>query len=138
MGLFSTATPFIMKNTAKVLLAIFISISCFIPMSQAAMIGTQQIINHEQAQTNRVHLNNTLNRADLATQLEAAGINPAQLESRIASLSDEEVATLNQQLEQLPAGGGILGTAVFVFLVLLLTDILGYTSIFPFIKKTVN
>ena len=126
------------RYTVKVLLAIFVSISCFIPMSQAAMIGTQQIISHEQAQTDRAHLNDLLSRADLAAQLEAAGVDPTQLESRIASLSDEEVATLNQQLDQLPAGSGILGTALLIFLVLLLTDILGYTNVFPFVKKTVN
>lgn len=138
MDISKTVTPYIVKGIVKILLAIFVSISCFIPMSQAAMIGTQQIISHEQAQTDRAHLNDLLSRADLATQLEAAGVDPAQLKSRIASLSDKEVATLNQQLDQLPAGGGILGTAVFIFLVLLLTDILGYTNVFPFVKKTVN
>jgi hypothetical protein len=126
------------RYTVKVLLAFFISISCFIPMGQAAMIGTQQIINHEQAQTDRAHLNTLLSRADLAAQLGAAGVDPAQLQSRIASLSDEEVTILNQRLDQLPAGSGIIGTAALIFLVLLLTDILGYTNVYPFVKKTVN
>jgi len=126
------------RYTVKILLAMFVSISCFIPMSQAAMIGTQRIINHEQAQTDRAHLNTLLSRADLAAPLEAAGVDPSQLESRIAGLSDEEVTILNQQLDQLPAGSGIIGTAALIFLVLLLTDILGYTNVFPFVKKTVN
>ena len=43
-------------------------------------------------------------------------------------------------IDPLPAGGDalgvILGVALIVFLVLLITDIMGYTDIFPFVKKT--
>ena len=43
------------------------------------------------------------------------------------------------QIERLPAGGSaigvIIGAALIVFLVLLATDILGYTDVFPFVKK---
>jgi hypothetical protein len=126
------------RVTAKLLLAMFVSISCFIPMTQAAMIGTQQMMNNAQAQQDRAHLTAMLQRADLIAQLEQAGVDPQQLQARIATLTDQEVATLNAQLDQLPAGSGILGVAVFIFLVLLATDIAGYTDVFPFVKKTVN
>ena len=42
------------------------------------------------------------------------------------------------QVQDLPAGGDILGVAVLIFLVLLFTDIMGYTKVFPFVKKTVH
>jgi hypothetical protein len=132
----------ISKNTKRAtissLLLMFISMTCFIPMAQAAMIGTDQIMDHSQAQQDRAHVKDLLNRADLAAQLKAAGVDPTQLQARIDGLTDEEVALLADQLDQLPAGSGILGVAVFIFLVLLGTDIMGYTDVFPFVKKTVN
>lgn len=122
----------------KVMIFSFLSVSLYLPVTQAAMVGTQQLLSQQQAQDDRAHLQELLNRADLTAQLEAAGVDPAKLQARIATLTDEEVALLNEQLDQLPAGGGVLGVAVFIFLVLLATDILGYTDVFPFVKKTIN
>jgi len=107
-------------------------------MTQAAMIGTQQMMSNAQAQQDRAQLSTMLQRADLVAQLEQAGVNPQQLQARITTLTDQEVATLTEQLNQLPAGSGILGTAVLIFLVLLATDIAGYTDVFPFVKKTIK
>jgi hypothetical protein len=134
MKLTSTLARFM----TKVMLFSFLSVSLYLPMSQAAMVGTQQLLDQQQSQSDRTHLQELLNRADLASQLQAAGVDPAKLQARIATLTDEEVALLNDQLDQLPAGSGILGVAVLIFLVLLATDILGYTDVFPFVKKTVN
>ena len=132
----------ITKSTQRIaisnLLLIFVSITCFSPVAQAAMIGTGQMMDHNQAQQERAHVKTLLNRAELAAQLKNAGVDPTQLQARVDALTDEEVALLANQLDQLPAGSGILGTAVFIFLVLLATDILGYTAVFPFVKKTVD
>jgi hypothetical protein len=66
------------------------------------------------------------------------GIDPQEAQARIDSLSDAEVNDIVDKLDQLPAGG-VLGTILIisflVFLILLLTDIAGYTDIFPFVKK---
>ncbi len=126
------------RATISSLLLIFVSVACFFPVAQAAMIGTGQMMDHSQTQQDRTHVKTLLNRADLATQLKSADVDPAQLQARIDALTDEEVALLADQLDQLPAGSGILGTVLLVFLVLLATDILGYTEVFPFVKKTVN
>ena len=68
----------------------------------------------------------------------AQGIDPLEAQARVDSLSDAEAVRFAGMIEQLPAGGNvawIVGLAVFVFLVLLVTDILGFTDIFPFVKK---
>jgi hypothetical protein len=39
-------------------------------------------------------------------------------------------------MDALPAGGDALGVALIVFLVLLFTDIMGYTKIFPFTRSS--
>jgi hypothetical protein len=42
-------------------------------------------------------------------------------------------------MDQLPAGGDavgvLIGASLFVFIVLLITDILGFTDVFPFVKS---
>jgi len=126
------------RATISSLLLIFVSMACFLPAAQAAMIGTGQIMDYSQAQQDRTHIKALLNRAELAAQLKDAGVDPVQLQARLDALTDKEVALLAGQLDQLPAGSGILGTVLVVFLVLLATDILGYTEVFPFVKKTVN
>ena len=39
-----------------------------------------------------------------------------------------------QKLNELPAGGDLVSTIALIFLVLLFTDIMGWTDIFPFVK----
>lgn len=88
--------------------------------------------------TERDGLLRLLDRADVQTQLQAYGVTAEQAKARVAALSDVEAAQLAAQIDSLPAGGdlgGSLITAILVvFLVLLLTDILGFTKIFPFTK----
>ena len=123
------------RNIARAMLICFAPFAVFASVTQAAMIGTDQVISSTQAQTDRAQLKDTLSRVDLTEQLRSAGVDPVQLQDRVDSLTDEEVAMLNEQFDQLPAGSGILGLAVFVFVVLLITDILGYTNTFPFVES---
>jgi hypothetical protein len=52
----------------------------------------------------------------------------------VASLTDAEVARINQQIEKLPAGGdSFLGILVLIFIIFVITDALGATDIFPFV-----
>ena len=76
-----------------------------------------------------------LERDDVRAQLAARGVDLGEAQARVAALSDEEAADLAARIDSLPAGGvSVLGVALVVFLVLLLTDILGYTKVFPFTK----
>ena len=69
----------------------------------------------------------------------ARGIDPEEAKARVDALSDSEVVQLAEQIEQLPSGGDglgvVIGGALFVFLVLLITDILGFTDVFPWVKS---
>lgn len=103
--------------------------------AQAALISTERLVQAQQAQSERERLAASLNRADVKQQLLAYGVKPADVQARVEGLTDQEIQTLAAQMDTLPAGGDVLGLAVFVFLVLLLTDILGYTDIFPFVVK---
>ncbi len=83
----------------------------------------------------RARVANVVDRADVQAQLQAYGVSPAEVKARIAALTDEEAAELAARIDSLPAGGiGILSAILVVFLVLLITDILGLTKVFPFTR----
>ena len=105
----------------------------------AAMIPTEATIDQIKAQDARDHLKALISRNEIKKSLTFNGIDPDEAKARIDSLSDSEVIKVADKIEQIPAGGGafgaIIGAALIVFLVLLLTDILGYTDVFPFVKS---
>jgi len=113
-------------------------LACPYQSAWALMIGTESTINVDRGQSSRDYLNNLLAREDIQAALVSNGINPQEAKARIDCLSDAEVDDIVNKLDQLPAGG-VLGTiliiAFLVFVILLLTDIAGYTDIFPFVKK---
>jgi hypothetical protein len=77
-----------------------------------------------------------LDREDVQAQLQAHGVRPADVKARVAAMTDDEAARLAGQLESLPAGGAdALAIILAVFIILIITDILGVTKIFPFSSK---
>jgi hypothetical protein len=100
---------------------------------QAAMIGTDTLLQQHQSQRDREQLLALLGRDEVEQQLAALGVDVADASERVAQLTDSEVRQLNARLGELPAGGDVLGLAVLVFLVFVVTDVIGATDIFPFI-----
>ncbi|MDT8283366.1 MAG: DUF6627 family protein [Gammaproteobacteria bacterium] len=100
---------------------------------QAAIISNNQIINEAQQKNQRQAILQTIARKDVQQQLFEMGVNPADIENRINQMTQQEIAQLNQQMNELPAGAGILGIIVLVFIVFVITDVIGATDIFPFI-----
>ena len=123
-------------------LSIFVATAIFWMSVQtsahAAIVGTEEIVAEQQIVIERSSLLLALDREDVKQALITHGVDPYMAKQRVASLTDEEVVALNQQIEEMPAGSGALGLIVFVFIVLLITDILGFTDVFPFVKKTVR
>ncbi|MFT3956229.1 MAG: PA2779 family protein [Piscinibacter sp.] len=131
-----------MKTTTRWmtrLIAVCLSFAGFMHSAQATLVSTEQVAASEgvtSAAEQRAHVNELLNRTDVAAALQERGIDMAQAQARIAALTDAEVAHLSHTLDTAPAGASdILGTIVFIFLLLLITDILGFTKIFPFTRS---
>ena len=103
--------------------------------AHAAVVGNGQLIHQVQQANDRDALLQTISRADVQEQLLAMGVTMADIESRINQMTQEEVAQLNLQIDQMPAGGGVLGVALVVFIVFVVTDVIGATDIFPFIHS---
>lgn len=121
-------------------LAVLFAWSClFLPGSPAVAgwVSTRHALEGPRAE-----LASLIDREEIALGLRELGISPAEAKRRVAGLTDAEARDALGRLDTLPAGGNPVATVVtaglVVFLVLLLTDILGFTDIFPFVKKTVR
>ena len=102
--------------------------------AQAAMISNGQIIGEVQAELDRSDVLQILEREHAKQQLKALGVSPEMVKERVSHMTDHEVAQLNQHLADLPAGGDVLGVILILFIVFIITDMLGATNIFPFVK----
>lgn len=108
--------------------------------AMAALVGTDAVLDASRVQNARETVRALMAREDIHAALVRQGIDPAEAAARAEALSDSEAVRLADAAESLPAGGtsalGIIVVALLVvFFVLLLTDILGYTNVFPFTKK---
>lgn len=101
---------------------------------QAAMMSTQQMLQTQQTEMDREKIVQLLNREDVQQQLKAMGVAPQYVKNRVDVMTDSEVAQLNQHLSELPAGGSVIGVVAVVFLVFVITDAIGVTDIFPFVR----
>ena len=108
--------------------------------AQAAMVTTDQVVAQSEVAGERARVMRFMAREDVRQQLQALGIDPDEAARRTESLSDDEIQQIAQQMDELPAGQGVIGVLLFVvivlFLVLLITDLVGATDVFPFIKKS--
>ncbi|MES2663528.1 MAG: PA2779 family protein [Pseudomonadota bacterium] len=101
-----------------------------VAQASSALISTESAVEVEQSSA----LKNALNRSDVQAALIEKGISVAEAQARVNAMTQAQLAQLDKQLADMPAGANIVGAVVFVFLVLLITDILGVTDVFSFVK----
>ncbi len=104
------------------------------PAGATGLISTEQLAAAD-AGSERARLLAALDRAELAAQLQDRGVSAAELRARVAALTDAEAAELMARIDSAPAGADIIGTLFAVFIILLVTDILGFTKVFPFTRS---
>ena len=83
----------------------------------------------------RAKISAFLDRADVLTELQKRGVSVSEAQARVNALTDDEAHKIAGRLDQLPAGGDVLGFIFLIFIVLLITDILGLTKVFPFTRS---
>ena len=125
----------IIRPVALIVTTAVLSMSLYIPAVQASMVTTDQVMGVAEATAARTLLEMTIMRVDVQQALLAQGVNPQDIQARVAALSDSEAAQMASQLDELPAGGDGLGLIVMVFLILVVMDIVCLTNIFPFTVK---
>lgn len=122
---------------SKIILSFVLSITLFAQVSWGQVASTGALLEYPLSVSSYEKVGQFVEREDVAKTFETMGIDPEMVEQRIAMMSDDEILKISSQIDTLPAGGdfgGIVGAVVFVFIVLLITDILGFTKIFGFTR----
>ena len=115
----------IMKRLVHCLLVCLLALSTSLPAS-AAMLGTAQI----QAGAAPSGLADVAGQRDwIRSQLITAGVDKSLAGERVAAMTDGQVAAIHQRLDETPAGGN--SGLVILILILVITEIMGYTDIVP-------
>lgn len=134
--------PIAFRRIAAALAFAFALVNLPMGAVQAGMVQTDQVVEQSasvEATEARETVGAFLARDDVKQELQAMGVDPAEAQARVASLSDAEAASLAQTIDEAPAGqgalGAIIGAGVLIFIVLLITDLLGFTSVFDFTNK---
>ncbi len=106
------------------------------PMARGAIVPTEQLLSEDAATQDREQVMNFLAREDVRREIEALGIDPEEAAARAKALSDADIAQIANKLDETAAGqnglGAIVGAVVLIFIILLITDLLCLTTVFPF------
>ena len=97
----------------------------------SGMVSTQQLLHEVQLNQQRASVSAFLDRSEVQAQLMARGVDVADAQARVASLGAAELGTLAAQIDELPAGEGLLEAVLFLLVIFMLLDIAGVTDIFP-------
>ena len=131
--------PSLNRTIECVLVVSLCTLGLPIPAAQAELVATDRVETTRQGQLSaREVLGSLFDRADVRAALERHGVSADDAKARVNALSDEEVERLAARCDSLPAAGNgfesALWLGVLVFLILLVTDILGFTKVFSFTR----
>jgi hypothetical protein len=119
-----------LQKTVLQLLVVSLTVAAPLAPAHAVIVGTDMAI----AMTDRgeavSRINAVLMRDDVRGQLEALGVDPERAMERVEAMTPGELAQLDAKLQDLPAGGSVLGVLGAVLLVLIILEVLGVTNVF--------
>lgn len=136
MVLFESST--MLKKINRFLAAVLIPCLTLTGMpltAQATLITTEQAMVTPAGDAHRDRVTAFFSRDDVRSELQAQGVSADEAIARVQAMSDTEVAQLADRVDEAPAGAGVVGVMFSVFLILLVTDILGFTKVFPFTRS---
>jgi hypothetical protein len=127
------------KSISLFMIISFLACNLAADAARAGMIGTETALQAVGREEGLAIVTAFLEREDVRQAMARQGVDVLEAQKRVAALSETELHRIAQQIDQLPAGGDGVGTVVgallLVFLVLLVTDILGLTHVYPFVTK---
>lgn len=126
-----------MKIPRQIIVYLFVFSLTMLSLTEpvhAALIATEQMSAQQTREAKQQKISQALARPELVRQLESMGVSTDQAWQRAQALTDQELSMLAEQANRLPAGGDFFGTVGVIFVILLITDILGFTKVFPFTR----
>jgi hypothetical protein len=128
------------RNIARVLVVSMFCLGLPIPAAHAELVATDEADTAQPIRTSaRERIASLLDRAEVRAGLERHGVSASEAKARVDALSDDEIGRVTARLDALPAGGDAISAALLVgflaFVILLVTDILGFTKVFSFTRS---
>lgn len=127
-----------MKTAKRLIASVLIASTTLMGLpltAHAGIVSSDTTLTAGAAEANRDRVTTFLARADVQKAMQERGVDAANAVERVQSMSDAEVSQLAGRIDQAPAGGDIIGVLFTVFIILLVTDILGLTKVFPFTRS---
>jgi len=118
------------KSITTLVVVAFTLLSIQAPV-MAGVVTAEQMMAEQRIDQQRESVQNFLSREDVKAQLMARGVDIGAAQSRVASMSATELASMQQQIDSMPAGEGVLGLVIALLVIFMLLDIAGVTDIFP-------
>jgi hypothetical protein len=123
------------KITGLILTCSMLTISLPMQTARADMVGTDVVLAQQEAALLRLKVHSFFSRDEVAAEMQKLGVDADSAKLRVDAMTDSELQQVAGKLDQMPAGGESIIAVVFtVFIILLITDILGLTKVFPFTK----
>ena len=127
-----------MRSTKRylsiLLTALFMLTSMASLQAQAAMVGTGEAVAQQQLSVDRAELKAMLDDQEVQAKLASLGVSQDQVEKRIDSLTADELADFNSQLDDAPAAAGVVGIIVLFLVIFIITDMLCATNVYSFVN----
>lgn len=118
------------RKLGNLVLIVSLAVGGFQPQAFAGVIGTDRAIAAEQHQARLAHVQSLLAREDMTAQLQKLGVDPVEVQERVAALTEDELARYSARIDSLPAGAGAIEVVGIVFIVLLILELVGVIDIF--------
>ncbi len=129
-------------KVSKLVLSFILGVTLFTQVLSAQIASTGVVLGQSHVVSSKEKLVQIMSREDVAKRFQELGVDSKIIQARITSMTDEEASKMALQIDTLPAGAdagmSIVGAVVFIFIVLLITDVLGVTKVFNFTKPITN
>lgn len=122
------------KQISLILSALLVWSGVLVGSANAGVVSSSEMLVEQHQFEDKQAIKTFLDREDVKQQLVELGVSPSDVDSRIDAMTAGELAELNANLHDAPAGAGVLGVVLTIFIVFVITDVIGATDIFPFIR----
>lgn len=129
-------------NMTKLCLSFCLSATLFAEVTWAQMVSTEMLFERPVTPSSKEKVAAFVAREEVARTYEQMGVDPELVGQRVALMTDEEASRIALEIDTLPAGGdapgAVIGAGVFIFVLLLITDIIGWTKVFSFTRPATS
>jgi hypothetical protein len=128
------------RSIARILVVSMFCLGLPVPAAHAELVATDEADTAQPIRTSaRARIATLLDRDEVRAGLERHGVSGSEAKARVDALSDDEIERVAARLDALPAGGDPIEAALLIgflaFVILLITDILGFTKVFSFTRS---